>query len=150
MPRKFKEITLQTGKGLELGKTGVMNSAFRELRNLRVIDGNWKKRPGHKQLITSIPGTAAVGKCKAITEFIHPEAIVLVNEEEVPAGVLATVALGFYAGNIYGGINAAERYNRTHRESFLGSTRGMIRQRRVEFGITPSSQGGVVSMYFDF
>ena len=44
------------------------------------------------------------------------------NEEEVTAGVLGFVALGFYAGNIYGGVNAAHRYNETGRDRWLQET----------------------------
>lgn len=68
------------------------------------------------------------------------------SEEEITAGVLGTVALGFYTGNVYGGVNAADRFNRRTRESFLAGARGTVRQNRLAWGIAP----GAVSVYFGF
>jgi putative component of membrane protein insertase Oxa1/YidC/SpoIIIJ protein YidD/TM2 domain-containing membrane protein YozV len=68
------------------------------------------------------------------------------NDEDVTAGVVGTVALGFYTGNVYGGVNAAERFNHDTRESFLDRARGTVRQNRVAWGVSP----GAVAVYFGF
>jgi len=73
-----------------------------------------------------------------------------VEEEDVTAGALGFVAFGFYSGNIYGGVNAAEKFNRRERDSFLTRARGVVRSQRSRWALTPASGGGTLSIYFDF
>lgn len=72
------------------------------------------------------------------------------NDEEVAAAAIGTVGLGFYAGNIYGGANAAQRFNRNERDRFLARARGYVRQNQARLGLRPTRDGGVIAFYFGF
>lgn len=41
------------------------------------------------------------------------------NDLPVTSGIMALIGTGFYAGNIYGSVTSAARYNRERRKSFL-------------------------------
>ncbi|MDZ4183124.1 MAG: hypothetical protein U1B83_09625, partial [Candidatus Cloacimonadaceae bacterium] len=41
------------------------------------------------------------------------------NDLPISSGIMALIGTGFYAGNIYGSVNAAARYNRERRKSYL-------------------------------
>jgi TM2 domain-containing membrane protein YozV len=72
------------------------------------------------------------------------------NEENVTAGALGLLSVGFYAGNIYGAVNAADHFNRDRRQAFMLQTRGMLRDQRVGLGIVPTRDGGAVALYLRF
>ncbi len=72
------------------------------------------------------------------------------NEEDVTAGALALLAVGFYTGNIYGGINAARQRNHSINERAMNETRGLLRDRRFGLGIHPLQDGGAISLYLRF
>jgi len=72
------------------------------------------------------------------------------NDEEVTAGALGVLALGFYAGNVYGGANAAQRFNRNERARFLDRTRGMLRASHVGLGVRETEQGRALELYLRF
>ncbi|MEM7231942.1 MAG: membrane protein insertion efficiency factor YidD [Planctomycetota bacterium] len=82
--------------------------------------------------------------------LISGTVLAALNDEEVTAAVVGTVAFGFYAGNVYGGANAARRFNYEHRQDYMRRVRGELRQHRVKFGLSPNDAGGVFSIYFDF
>ena len=69
MPRKFAELSPQQSKGLQPDTGGLMDSAFLEMNNMRIYKGQWRKRPGQIQLISTLPITAAAGRCHAIVEY---------------------------------------------------------------------------------
>ena len=72
------------------------------------------------------------------------------NDEEVTAAVVGFVALAFYTGNVYGGINAAHRYNETSRDQWLQETRGHLRQNASGFGLVPLPDGAALGWYLQF
>lgn len=72
------------------------------------------------------------------------------NEEEVTAAALGFVAFGFYAGNVYGAVNAAARHDRDVRGAFHARTRGWLRQGGVTFSVAPDGDGGAVGLYLRF
>jgi putative component of membrane protein insertase Oxa1/YidC/SpoIIIJ protein YidD len=72
------------------------------------------------------------------------------NEEDVTAITLGVVAVGFYAGNIYGAVNAAHLYNEERRAAFLTGTRGLLRDRRAALGLVPTRDGGALALYLRF
>lgn len=78
---------VQSGQGIDRSKAGLLSRPYQTLHNMRVVEGNWRKRPGQEQLITSIPGTAATGNAKVIAEIVHPTLSTIVapdSESENP------------------------------------------------------------------
>jgi len=82
--------------------------------------------------------------------LIGATVLAALEEEEVTAGVVGVVALGFYSGNIYGGVRAAENFNRDALEVHVARARGAVRQEGLAWGIAPLDDGGAVSLYFGF
>jgi hypothetical protein len=72
------------------------------------------------------------------------------RDERVTAGALGCVAFGFYAGNVYGGVNAAARHDRAVRDGALARMRGWLRQSNLWVGVAPRGEGGALGIYFGF
>lgn len=72
------------------------------------------------------------------------------RKEYVTASAVGVVAVGFYAGNIYGGASAAHRFNEQHRDRHQAETRGLLQSRRAFFGLVPQRDGGALGFYLPF
>ncbi len=114
-----------------------LNSLFSQLKKAEQIP---QKSPGLAGLFSVVPGGGFLycGRYRdALTAFLFNSALMLAAYEsfdkDLPAlgGVIAFVELGFYAGNIYGGISSAHKYNRAQ-------TRHFIRGLREKSGLTLS------------
>lgn len=77
-------------------------------------------------------------------------AAAVANDEEVTAGALGILAAGFYAGNVFGGVRAATRYNEERRGPVLNRTRGFLRQHGARLGLEPERDGGILWLYLEF
>jgi hypothetical protein len=60
-------------------------------------------------------------------------------EVAIPLGVLG---LFFYAGNVFGGYQAAKAFNRQHEERFLEKMRAQIRESNL-FGAVPTQSPNI-------
>jgi tetratricopeptide (TPR) repeat protein len=56
------------------------------------------------------------------------------NDLPVLGGILTTVGLGFYAGNIYGGVSSAHKFNRQQEKAFVEHLR---QDSRLRLGASP-------------
>ena len=72
------------------------------------------------------------------------------NEEEVSAVAIGVVALGFYAGNVYGAVNAAHHFNEGQQADVLRELRGQMREHLLERGEPGRTEQGLLGFYFRF
>ena len=72
------------------------------------------------------------------------------RDERVTAGALGFVAVGFYLGNVYGGVNAAAKHDRALQEGALARTRGWLRSSNLWLSVAPNGQGGALGIYLGF
>jgi putative component of membrane protein insertase Oxa1/YidC/SpoIIIJ protein YidD len=105
--------------------------------------------PGAGQLYAGRPEDALVA---FITNgvLIGTTAYAWHRGERVTAGALGFVAFGFYAGNIYGGVNAAAKYDRNVQEDLLAKARGWLRRSNLWMSLAPNGDGGALGIYFGF
>jgi putative component of membrane protein insertase Oxa1/YidC/SpoIIIJ protein YidD len=72
------------------------------------------------------------------------------RDERVTAGALGVVALGFYLGNVYGGVNAVAKHDRALQEGALARTRGWLRSTHLWMSVAPDGKGGALGIYLGF
>jgi hypothetical protein len=97
-------------------------------------------------------GSRADGVVAFLTNavLIGTTALALREDEDVTAGVVGFVALGFWTGNVYGAVNAAHRHDERQRERFLRQLEGDVRQAAPGWGITPRPDGGALGLTLRF
>jgi hypothetical protein len=105
--------------------------------------------PGSGQLYAGRPEDALVA---FLTNgvLIGGTALAWHRDEKVTAGALGFVALGFYLGNVYGGVNAAAKHDRALQEGMLARARGWLRQSHLWLSVSPNGEGGAVGIYLGF
>ncbi|MCG6907830.1 MAG: tetratricopeptide repeat protein [Desulfobacteraceae bacterium] len=69
------------------------------------------------------------------------------NDLPVLGGLLTTVGLGFYAGNIYGGVSSAHKFNRQQEKAFVERLR---QDSRLRLGASPGGRGGWLALDIPF
>jgi TolA-binding protein len=69
------------------------------------------------------------------------------NEQYALGGVISFVEFGFYAGNIYGAVSGAHKYNRDRTSEFRES---LYRQRQMSFSLAPAPDGVALCLTVDF
>jgi putative component of membrane protein insertase Oxa1/YidC/SpoIIIJ protein YidD len=100
--------------------------------------------PGAGQLYAGRPEDGAVAfLTNAI--LIGGTAAAAHNDEDATAVALGFVALGFYAGNVYGAVNAAAGHDRDQARSLAARARGRLRQS----GLLLAPTGTARALYFD-
>ena len=96
-------------------------------RSLGESDSIPRKNPTIAGLLSVVPGAGQiyVGRYKdALTAFIVNAGLILAtveafdNELYALGGVIGFVEFGFYAGNIYGTVSSAHKYNRDRQTAF--------------------------------
>jgi putative component of membrane protein insertase Oxa1/YidC/SpoIIIJ protein YidD len=128
--------------------------AFDELpRKSRWLAGSMSAvLPGSGQLYAGRPGDAAVAFLVNAV-LIGGTIAAARHDEDAAAVAIGFVAFGFYAGNVYGAVNAAARHDREQTGDFVARTRGWVRQSgslRVWLGVAPDGDGGALGIYFGF
>jgi hypothetical protein len=69
------------------------------------------------------------------------------NDNPALGGILALVGSGFYAGNIYGSISSAHKYNQLQTDKFVSG----IRQRyKLDLSLLPAQGGAMLSLQYSF
>lgn len=115
-----------------------LNSLFSQLKKADRIP---QKSPWLAGLFSVVPGGGFLycGRYRdALTAFLFNSALMLAAyesfDQDLPAlgGVIAFVELGFYAGNIYGGISSAHKYNRSQTRHFI---RGLRENSRLSLSV---------------
>jgi len=103
--------------------------------------------PGAGQLYA---GRAADGAVAFFTNAILIGGTVAAarHDEDAAAVAIGFVAFGFYAGNVYGAVNAAAKHDRDERDGFVARTRGWLRQSGAWLSVTPEGDGGALGLYF--
>lgn len=66
---------------------------------------------------------------------------------EALGGIIAFVGTGFYAGNIYGSVSSAHKYNRDSHQQFLENLRNKT---QVVLSVAPEKQGVVLGFRVNF
>jgi len=74
--------------------------------------------PGAGQLYTERPRDAGISFLLN-SSLIALAIIAFQNDEPVAGGILSVVELSWYAGNIYGAVNGAQKFNRSQRQRFI-------------------------------
>ena len=74
--------------------------------------------PGGGQLYTHRPKDAAVAFVLSVGTFWAAHDA-FDNDQNALGSLLAVIGLGFYAGNIYGAVTSAHKYNRNATEEFI-------------------------------
>jgi len=69
------------------------------------------------------------------------------NELYALGAVIGFVEFGFYAGNIYGAVSGAHKYNRDRISEFRD---GLIQKNRVQLSLGPIKEGWAVCLKMDF
>jgi hypothetical protein len=89
----------------------------------------------------------------ALTAFTFNAGLILASWEafdnDLPAlgGVIAFVEFGFYAGNIYGAMSSAHKFNRDRVDAFKGQ---LHRDRAMPLSLVPTPGGAALLLSFDF
>ena len=69
------------------------------------------------------------------------------NDLPVLGGLLTTVGMGFYIGNIYGGVSSAHKFNRQQEKAFVDRLR---QDSRLRLGACDGGRGGWLALEFPF
>ncbi|WP_319526044.1 tetratricopeptide repeat protein [uncultured Desulfosarcina sp.] len=89
----------------------------------------------------------------ALTAFLVNAGLILASWEafdnDLPAlgGVIAFVEFGFYAGNIYGAMSSAHKFNRDRMDAFKNR---LNRNRPMPLSLAPAPGGAALLLSFDF
>ncbi len=115
-----------------------------------------EKNPRLAGFLSILPG-AGFAYCEryqdALVAFLLNAGLIFAAYEsfdsgnEALGGVIAFVGTGFYAGNIYGAVSSAHKYNRASHQRFLEDLRNKT---RVTLSAIPESHGIVVGFRVNF
>jgi TolA-binding protein len=115
-----------------------------------------RKNPRLAGFLSILPG-AGFAYCEryqdALVAFLLNAGLIFAAYEsfdsgnEALGGVIAFAGAGFYAGNIYGAISSAHKYNRTSHQRFLEDLRNKT---QVTLSVAPEKQGIVLGFQFNF
>ncbi len=114
------------------------------------------KDPTTAGVLSIVPGGGQLycGRYQdALTAFIVNAGLIWAAWEafdnDLPAlgGVITFVEFGFYAGNIYGAVGSAKKYNRDRMDAF---TNHLKRHRRPAFSLAPAPGGAVLCLNVPF
>ncbi len=115
-----------------------------------------EKNPRLAGFLSIIPG-AGFAYCEryqdALIAFLLNAGLILAAYEsfdsgnEALGGVITFVGTGFYAGNIYGAVSSAHKYNRTSHQRFLENLRNKT---QVTLSVAPERSGIVLGLKVDF
>jgi tetratricopeptide (TPR) repeat protein len=125
-------------------------------RALARVDEIPAKDPTTAGMLSIIPGGGQL-YCKryqdAVTAFLINGGLIWAaweafdNENYALGTVIGFVEFGFYAGNIYGAVSSAHKYNRDRIAEFR---EGLARHRQMSFSLAPAPEGAVVCLTVDF
>jgi len=115
-----------------------------------------EKNPRLAGFLSIIPG-AGFAYCEryqdALVAFLLNAGLILAayesfdNGNEALGGVIAFVGTGFYAGNIYGAVSSAHKYNLASRQRFLENLKNKT---QVTLSAAPERQGIVLGLRVNF
>jgi len=115
-----------------------------------------QKNPGVAGALSVIPGAGFLycGRYRdGITAFLFNSALMFgaytAFDKDNPAlgSVIALVEAGFYAGNFYGAVSSAHKYNRKQNRDFI---RQMEKNSRVNLSLFPADDGLALSLEYSF
>ncbi|MGE0087534.1 MAG: tol-pal system YbgF family protein [Desulfococcaceae bacterium] len=115
-----------------------------------------RKNPRVAGALSVIPGAGFLycGRYRdGITAFLFNGALIFGaytafdNDNPALGSVIALVEAGFYAGNIYGAVNSAHKYNRKHNRDFI---RKLKENSRVNLSLSPDRDGLALSLEYSF
>ena len=114
------------------------------------------KNPTTAGMLSIVPGGGQL-YCKryqdAMTAFLINAGLIWAaweafdNEQYALGGVISFVEFGFYAGNIYGAVSGAHKYNRDRISEFRES---LYRRRQISFSLAPAPDGAALCLTVDF
>jgi tetratricopeptide (TPR) repeat protein len=114
------------------------------------------KNPTTAGMLSIVPGGGQL-YCKryqdAMTAFLINAGLIWAaweafdNEQYALGGVISFVEFGFYAGNIYGAVSGAHKYNRDRISEFRES---LYRHRQISFSLAPAPDGATLCLTVDF
>jgi tetratricopeptide (TPR) repeat protein len=115
-----------------------------------------EKNPRLAGFLSILPG-AGFAYCEryqdALVAFLLNAGLIFAAYEsfdsgnEALGGIIAFVGAGFYAGNIYGAVSSAHKYNRASHQHFLENLRNKT---RVTLSVIPEKQGIVLGFRVNF
>lgn len=115
-----------------------------------------KKSPRLAGLLSIIPGAGFL-YCEryqdALIAFLLNGGLILAAYESFDeghnalGGLITFVEIGFYAGNIYGSVNSAHKYNRNYTRRFIDRLK---ENRKITFSSGFNNQGVCLSLRFSF
>lgn len=114
------------------------------------------KHPTTAGLLSIIPGGGQLycGRYQdALTAFVINAGLIWAaweafdDEHYALGSVIGFVEFGFYAGNIYGAVSSAHKYNRDRAGEFR---EGLIRYRQMALSLAPVPEGAVLCLKVDF
>lgn len=115
-----------------------------------------RKTPRVAGALSVIPGAGFLysGRYRdGITAFLFNGALILGaytafdNDNPALGSVIALVEAGFYAGNIYGAVNSAHKYNREQNRNFI---RQLKENTQVNLSLSPEHGGLALSLAYSF
>jgi tetratricopeptide (TPR) repeat protein len=115
----FNKVGIQNIKAYEI------DNLINELEKAKNIP---QKNPKIAGFLSLVPGGGYLYCTRykdALTAFILNTGLIIAaaesfsNDSPALGGVISFVEAGFYAGNIYGGINSAHKYNRSSKRNFI-------------------------------
>lgn len=120
------------------------------------VDAIPRKSPEAAGLFSLVPGGGYLYcglKRDALVAFLVNGALIAAaweafdNDLPVIGGLLAVVEVGFYAGNIYGGVNSAHKYNQYQEKAFFDRLR---EDSRLRMGACDGGRGGWLALEVAF
>lgn len=123
---------------------------------LERADGLPRKSPAAAGIFSLVPGGGYLYtglKRDALVAFLVNGALAAAaweafdNDLPVLGGILTTVGLGFYTGNIYGGVSSAHKFNRRQEKAFVDRLR---QDSRLRLGASPGGRGGWLALEVPF
>lgn len=114
------------------------------------------KHPTTAGILSIVPGGGQL-YCKrykdAVTAFLINGGLIWAaweafdDEQYALGSVISFVEFGFYAGNIYGAVSSAHKYNRDRITEFRD---GLNRHRQMSFSLAPAPKGAAVCLTVNF
>ena len=154
-------------------ETGDFKKALNQIQQISGTDATWlpiqelsadlvdaaampEKNPALAGVLSIVPGTGYVycGRYQdGLMAFLLNGALILAAIEsfsdgnEALGGVISVVESGFYMGNIYGGINAAHKYNLQQKQAIINRLKNGY---QIGMSPSPDKTGWQINLQHDF